>query len=195
VQLRLLERGALIPASEAFVQGSMEEDPLSQGKSWVKYIWNTQIAAAATAAGRPLSLLFIPRIEQYKRPGTFLKPSMFFSITAKAENPALAAKFLNFFINDLEANDIIKGERGVPAPSTVRDYLTPKVDANQKQAFAFLSSAADYSSPVAPPDPGTSGEVRALFRDITVQVLNKSVSSAEGAERFILRANQILSGN
>jgi multiple sugar transport system substrate-binding protein len=195
IQLRILDKGALIPASEAFVQGSMEEDPLSQGKSWVKYIWNTQIAAAADAAGRSLDLLFIPRIEQYRRPGTFLKPSMFFSITAKAENPVLAAKFLNFFINDLEANDIIRGERGVPAPNTVRDYLTPKVDANQKIAFAFLSQAADYSSPVAPPDPGASGEVRALFRDATVQVLNKTISSQEGVTRFVTRANQILSGN
>jgi multiple sugar transport system substrate-binding protein len=190
VQLRLLDKGALVPASEAFVQGSMEEDPLSQGKSWVKYIWNTQIAA-----GRPLDLLFIPRIEQYKRPGTFLKPSMFFSITTKAENPALAAKFLNFFINDLEANDIIRGERGVPASGTMRDYLTPKLDANLKIAFAFLSQAADYSSPVAPPDPGASGEVRALFRDTTVQVLNKTIGSQEGVTRFMTRANQILSGN
>jgi multiple sugar transport system substrate-binding protein len=195
IQLRLLDKGALVPASEALVQGSMEEDPLSQGKSWVKYLWNTQIAAAANAAGRPLDLLFYPRIEQYKRPGTFLKPSMFFSITAKAENPALAAKFLSFFINDPEANDIIRGERGVPASGTVRDYLTPKVDDNQKIAFAFLSRAADYSSPVAPPDPGASGEVRALFRDTTVQVLNKTIGPGEGVTRFMTRANQILSGN
>jgi multiple sugar transport system substrate-binding protein len=173
----------------------MEEDPLSTGKSWNKYIWNTQIVSAVNATGRPLDLLFLPRIEQYKQPGTFFKPSMFFSIPAKAENPALAAKFLNFFINDLEANDIIKAERGIPAASSVRDYLSDKVDAYQKIAFGYSSQAVDYSSPVPPPDPGTGGEVRALFRDITVQVLNKSVSSAEGASRFITRANQILSGN
>lgn len=195
IQLRLLDKGVLIPASEAFVQGSMEEDPLSKGKSWVKYIWNTQIAAAANAAGRPLDLLFIPRIEQYKRPGTFIKPSMFFSIPARAENPVVAAQFMNFFINDFGANDIIKGERGIPAPATVRDYLAGKVDDNQKIAFAFLSQAADYASPIDPPDPGVSGEIRALFRDTTVQVLNKSISSADGAARFMARANQILGGN
>jgi len=52
IQLRLLDKGILIPASEAFVQVSMEEDALSTGKSWVKYIWNTQISAAANAANR-----------------------------------------------------------------------------------------------------------------------------------------------
>jgi multiple sugar transport system substrate-binding protein len=195
IQLRLLDKGALVPASEAFVQGSMEEGTLAKGTSWVDYIWNTQLTAHATAAGRPLDMLFLPRIEQYKRPGTYLKPSMFFSITANAENPALAAKFLNFFINDLDANDIIRAERGIPAVANVRDYLAGKMDNNQKIAFNFLGQAADYSSPVDPADPGASGEIRALFRDTTVQVLNKTIGSGDGAARFITRANQILSGN
>ncbi len=195
VQLRLLDKGALIPASEAFVQVSMEEDSLSQGDSWVKYIGNTQIGAAANAAGRPLDLLFFPRIEQHRRPGTFLKPSMFFCITANAENPDLAAKFLNFFINDLGANDIIRGERGVPASGPVRDFLTPKLDDNQKIAFTLLSQAADYSSPAPAPDPGASGEVRALFRDTTVQVLNKTITSDEAVNHFMSRANEILGRN
>jgi multiple sugar transport system substrate-binding protein len=195
MQLRLLDKGILVPPSEAFVQGSMEEGPLAKGTSWVDYIWNTQLTAHATAAGRPLDLLFLPRIDQYKRPGTYLKPSMFFSITAKAENPALAAKFLNFFINDLEANDIIRAERGIPAVTNVRDYLAGKMDNNQKIAFNFLAQAANYSSPVDPADPAASGEIRDLLRDTTVQVLNKTISSADGVTRFMTRANQILSGN
>ncbi|MDR2434068.1 MAG: hypothetical protein LBD47_05840 [Treponema sp.] len=119
---------------------------------------------------------------------------MFFSITAKAENPDLAAKFLNFFLNDAGANDIISGERGVPVVASVRDSLSSKLGASQKAAFTILSEAVmkNYVSPVDPPYPGKSGEVNAALRDITVQVLNKSISSAEGASRFITRANQIL---
>jgi multiple sugar transport system substrate-binding protein len=194
MELRLLDKGVLIPASEAFVQMSMEESPLAKGRSWVMSLWNTQVVAMSDAAGRPLELVFNPRIEQHKRPGAFLKPSMFFSITAKAENPALAAKFLNFFLNDAEANDIIRGERGVPVVASVRDSLSGKIGASQQTAFAILSEAAakGYVSPVDPPYPAKSGEVNALLRDITVEVLNKSVSSADGASRFITRANQIL---
>jgi multiple sugar transport system substrate-binding protein len=197
MQLRLLAKGALIPASEAFVQMSMEEDPFAKGTSWCKALWNTQVVAMASAAGRPLELVFLPRIDNYKRPGTFLKPSMFFSIAAKAENPELAAKFLNFFLNDVEANDIIRGERGVPVVASVRDSLSAKIDASQKIAFAILSEAADkgYVSPVDPPYPAKSGEVNDLLRNITVQVLNKTISSADGASQFITRANQILGGN
>jgi multiple sugar transport system substrate-binding protein len=194
MELRLLEKGVLIPPSEAFVQTSMEESALAKGRSWVFSLWNTQVVAMSDAAGRPLELIFNPRIDQYKRPGAFLKPSMFFSITAKAENPELAGKFLNFFLNDTEANDIIRGERGVPVVASVRDSLTDKIGASQQIAFAILSEAAakGYVSSVDPPYPAKSGEVNALLRDIMVQVLNKSVSSAEGASRFITRANQIL---
>jgi multiple sugar transport system substrate-binding protein len=192
VQLRLLDKGVLIPASESFVQVTMEEDSLSTGKSWNKYIWNTQISAAAQAAGRPLDLMFLPRIEQYQRPGAYLKPSMFFSVTAQSANPEMAAKFINYFMNDKGANDIIMGERGVPAPSGMRDYLSAKVDANQQIAFAYLSQAANYSSAIDAPDPAASGEVRALFRDTTVQVLSKTITSDEGVSRFVSGANEIL---
>jgi multiple sugar transport system substrate-binding protein len=194
MELRLLDKGVLIPVSEAFVQTSNEESPLAKGRSWVMTFWNTQIVTMSDAAGRPLELVFNPRIDGYKRPGAFFKPSMFFSITAETENSALAAKFLSFFLNDMEANDIIRGERGVPIVTPVRDSMSGKIGVSQQVAFDILSEAAakGYVSPVDPPYPAKSGEVNALLRDITVQVLNKSVSSAEGASRFITRANQIL---
>ena len=115
----------------------------------------------------------------------------------REENPGLAAQFFNFFLNDTEANNIIRGERGVPVVAPVRNSLSGKIGAAQQSAFDILSEAAakGYVSSVDPPYPAKSGEVNALLRDITVQVLNKSVSSAEGASRFIARANQILGGN
>jgi len=87
------------------------------------------------------------------------------------------------------------GERGIPAPSNVRDYLTSKVNINQRTAFYYLDQASHYSSPIDPPDPAVSGEVRALFRDTTVQVLSNTIRSDDGVTRFMTRANQILSGN
>ncbi|MDR0638495.1 MAG: extracellular solute-binding protein [Spirochaetaceae bacterium] len=192
LQLRLLDAGALIPADEAFITVSIEEDSFSKGQSWVQYIWSNQIAATANGAKRPIGMLLFPSIDNAKREGTYLKPSMFFSIAAKAENPDLAAKVFNFFLNDFGANDILLAERGVPAPENVRSYLFPKMDANMKLSFDFVSLAAANSSNIDAPDPAANGEILALLRDTAQQVLNKSVSSSEGAVRFITRANQIL---
>jgi hypothetical protein len=83
----------------------------------------------------------------------------------------------------------------VPLPENVRTYLYDKVDPLQKATFSFINLAAQHSSPAAAPDPDAAGEIRALFRDITVQILNKTISSSDGVTRFMTRANQILSGN
>ncbi|MDR1788569.1 MAG: extracellular solute-binding protein [Treponema sp.] len=198
LQLRLLDKGVLIPASEAFVQTSLEEDPLSKGRAWIRYIWNSQLSAAAGAAGRPLGLLFAPRLapERARQPGHFLKPSMFFSIYAQSENPALAAKFLNFFVNDPDANDLLRGERGIPVNAAIRERVAAAADASQQTAFAILSRAASgYAGPVPPPYPPAAGEVNTLLRDLTVQVLNKALSADEAASRFVTRANQVLAGD
>jgi len=79
----------------------------------------------------------------------------------------------------------------------VRDSLAAKIGPAQKIAFDILSEAAakGYVSAVDPPYPGKSGEVNALLRDITVQVLNKTMSAEAGAKSFIEKANKILSGN
>jgi multiple sugar transport system substrate-binding protein len=195
MQVRLLDAGALIPPEEAFITVSVEEDPFSRGQSWCQFIWSNQFVATANGANRPIELALFPVIPNAVREGTFLKPSMFFSITANAENPDLAAKVFNFFLNDKGANDILMGERGVPVPEDVRDYLATKVDAANQKIFAFITLAASHSSAIDPPDPAASGEILALFRDTTVQVLNKSVSSSDAVTRFMTRANQILSGN
>jgi multiple sugar transport system substrate-binding protein len=194
LQLRLLAKNVLVPIDEAFIQVSIEEDPFSRGKSWIQFIWSNQFTATANGAARPIDLMFVPRIEQFQRPGTFLKPSQFFSITAKAANPVLAAKVFNFFLNDIEANDILMAERGIPIPDDVRDHLYTKVDDNMKVSFAFVTAATEYSSLIDPPDPAAAGEVGNVLRDIEVQILNKTISTEEGVSRFMTRANKILSG-
>jgi multiple sugar transport system substrate-binding protein len=195
LQLRLLDAGALVPADQAFITVSVEEDPFSKGQSWCQFVWSNQYVATANGANRPIEMALFPSIPNAVRPGTFLKPSMFFSITANAENPDLAAKVFNFFLNDKDANDILMAERGVPVPEDVRDYLAGKVDPINQKIFAFVTLAAANSSVIDPPDPAVAGEILALFRDTTVQVLNKSISSAEAVTRFMTRANQILGGN
>jgi multiple sugar transport system substrate-binding protein len=192
LQLRLLDAGALVSPADAFVAVSVEEDPFSKGRSWCQFVWSNQYVATANGAGRPIELLLFPSIPNSQRFGTYLKPSMFFSITASAKNPDLAAKVFNFFLNDFSANDILMGERGVPIPEDVRDYLATKVDATNQKIFAFITLASKYSSAIDPPDPAASGEIMALFRDITQQVLARSITSSQAVTNFMTRANQTL---
>jgi multiple sugar transport system substrate-binding protein len=194
IQLRLKAAGALLPADEAFITATMEEEPFVKGKTWNEFVYSNQLVAEAAAARRPITELILPRIDNPQRLGTYLKPSMFFSITAKAKNPDLAAKVFNFYLNDKEANDILMAERGVPIPDDVRAYLGPKVDPMMKVAFDYVTLVSANSSPMDNPDPPAAGEVMASIRDISVRVLSGQLDSTAGATQLMASCNKILSG-
>jgi hypothetical protein len=92
-------------------------------------------------------MFLFPAVNNAKRKGTFLKPSMFFSIPAKAENPDLAAKVFNFFLNDLGANDILLAERGVP-------FLGPLLYLNRPRSFTVSLALRMFADPMSSTDWG-----------------------------------------
>ncbi len=192
IQLRLLDAGALIRPEIAFVSVSPEEGAFAKGQSWVEFIWSNQYVSTQAAAKRPLKLALLPSIKGATAKGTFLKPSMFFSIPASAENPEAAAKFLNYFLNDISVNDFLMGERGVPIPDDVREHMATKVDTINKQIFEYISLASKNAGPIDAPDPAGSGEFLKMVRDVTQEILLKRVSLDEGVSRLMTRGNQIL---
>lgn len=192
IQLRLLKSGVLINPENAFVTVTPEEGDLAKGRTWVEFIWSNQLASTQSAAKRPLKMALLPKIANAKQPGTFLKPSMFFSIPATAENPKEAARFLNFFLNDIAANDILLGDRGVPVPSDVRAHMTEGASDINKTIFNFISLAANNSSAIDPPDPTNSGEFLKMFRDATQEILLGKISLDDGAVKIMAKGNEIL---
>lgn len=193
IQLGLLSKGILVPPEIAFVSVTAEEGQLAREKVWCDYIWSNQLASTQDVSTNQLKLALLPSIEGAKRPGTYLKPSMFFSIPASAENPDEAAKFLNFFLTDKAANDILAAERGVPIPSDIREALKMTANDVNKQVFDYISLVADNSSPIDPPDPKGAGEFLKLFRDTTQEILNGMISVDQGVDKIMDQGNSILS--
>lgn len=193
IQLRLKAAGALVNPEKAFINVTPQEGDFAMGTSWVTYLWSNQVVAEAAAAKRPIKIMLPPRIEKSVRPGTFLKPSMFFSIPEMSTNKEAAAKFINFFISDTEANKILLGERGVPIIPAVRETVKAAVDPVMGQVFDYIGLVGNgNASPIDPPDPTASGEVLKLFRDTTQAVLLGLLSSSQGADTIMKQANAIL---
>lgn len=194
VQRRLIEDGVMIPAEQSFVTVSPQEGPLAQGESWVDFMWSNQFVSHQDAAGRPLKLTLLPSIPGSVRPGTYLKPSMFFAIPANSENQQEAASFVNFFLNDPEANRILLGERGVPISADVRSVVKDAVGSDMTVVFDYIDLVGDgNASPIDPPDPAETGEILKMFRDVTQEVLMGSISPQEGADKIISQAADIFS--
>lgn len=197
---RLMESGAIASMEEqADVSApGLEGSPIVEGKEAIRYQWSNQVVALYTAAGadRNFALYPIPRVAGGQS-ANYLKPSMFFSITQNCPHVEEAAMFLDFFTNNLEANDLLFAERGVPVSSEVLEYLSDKVDPVTASIFDFIAEVSEDASPVPPPDPAgysdlTNNVMAPQFID---PVLFGMVSPEEGYETFLSEANAILAQN
>ncbi|GHV54124.1 putative ABC transporter substrate-binding protein YesO [Spirochaetia bacterium] len=193
INLRLKAAGALFDPEEAFLTVTMEEEPFSRGKTWNSYYWSNQHVGHINAAKRPIEYIINPSVGPSRTQfGAYLKPSQFVSMLSNSKDKELAARFINFFINDLEANSVLLAERGVPVPTDVRDHLAPKVDVNMKYLFDYIGKITPYTSPIDPPDPARAGETEDAFKEIFLQTLTGQISSQAATERMIQRGKEIL---
>lgn len=91
----------------------------------------------------------------------YLKPSMFFSISASTEHPDEAVAVLNYLINSVEAM------------SYINDVITPNC------------------TPIGPPDPEGSGEVKALLQQLEEKVAYGEYTPEQAAEEYFTEENKI----
>ncbi len=61
--------------------------------------------------------------------------------------------FIDFITNDVEANKILLGERGVPISPKIAEAIKPLLTAAQVETQDYLSIVAKEASPLPPPDP------------------------------------------
>ncbi|TBL79974.1 ABC transporter substrate-binding protein [Paenibacillus thalictri] len=189
------EAGYVLPLDKAAQKkGVPEDDELAFGNSATVQAWSNQFLAHGMAAKRPLELVPPPGPNINK--GLFMKPSQYFSVTSNSKLKDEAVKFIDYFTNDIEANKIIKGERGVPISSKVKEALKPLLSPEEAKIFDYVAWAEKNSSPNDPPDPVGASEVRTvLLKDLGDQILYKKISIEDAAAKFRKDANAVLAKN
>jgi len=136
----------------------------------------------------------VPRSEG-GQPANYIKPSMFFSITSQATQPDEAAAFIDWFVNSVEANEILSAERGVPVSSVVRDALLPELGIAQAEMFNYLGIIEDNNSPIRPADPAGHADIinNIWLPEFVEPVMFGMVSPEEAAQILREEADRILS--
>jgi multiple sugar transport system substrate-binding protein len=193
--LRLRAAGALYDPEDSFIAGrAMEEEPMERGRAWQGTYWSNQHVGHQTASRKPLEYYILPTVNGLKAPyGTYLKPGQFISILSSSRSQDLAARYVDFFVNDLEANQILLAERGIPIPSNVREDLAGRVNADMKYLFDFITKVTPYTTPIDPPDAPQAGEVRDVMRPILLQCLTGRLDATSAVDQMIRAANAVLS--
>jgi multiple sugar transport system substrate-binding protein len=151
---------------------------------------SNQLAALMNASGRQLKLASLPMTEGEKS-GQFLKPSQFFSVYSGTELTDEAILWIDFITNDLEANRILKGERGVPISSAVREDLAPTLDDAQKEIFRYIDSVSKFAHPIGLPEPPAHAELDGILKNIRYEMVSGQISTLDGAKKFRAEAERV----
>ncbi|UKS30436.1 ABC transporter substrate-binding protein [Paenibacillus sp. HWE-109] len=178
---------------EALSKLTPEENPVVLGDGFMTMAWSNQFASLQEAAKKPLTLIGLPGPNE--KLGLYLKPTMLFSIAKSSKQKAEAAKFISWFLNDVEANKLIKGDRGIPISKDVKESLKPTLSEGDQKIYDYMAWAEQNSSSMDPPDPIGAAEVSKLLRDMQEQILYKKLSVEEAAAKFSTEASAILVRN
>lgn len=178
--------------------GSVEQEPLVYGndpsvRSWCAFFYSNQLTAVQNAApeGTTIGITTWPSADP--KASNYLKPGQFLSVSKDSENPEEAVKILNFFTNSVEANDILLGERGVPASSVVAEAISDKIDEQSKQVTTYINDVVALNcSTINPPAPDGASEVFALIDQIEEQLCYGVIDATEAAKQLFEEGNAIL---
>lgn len=105
-----------------------EASPVITGDAAFHQSWDNFANIGANAGNDTLELL-VPPVKEAGQAALWYKPGMFFSVAETSEVKEECAKFIDWFVNSDEANDIIMGERGTP-----RLQLGPRLSGRFGQA-------------------------------------------------------------
>ncbi|MHA7965877.1 ABC transporter substrate-binding protein [Paenibacillus sp. CAU 1782] len=190
---RIYDAGAIQPLDQASLITSWEEGAVAKGTAFADFLWSNQYVGLAAAAQKELDIHPLPG--PGSKEGLFMKPSMFFSVTNNTKAADEAARFLDFFTNDLEANKLIKGERGVPISSAVQEALRPELSEIQNKMFDYVAWASENSTPISAPPPIGAAEVYSTLKETVEALFYKQYSLEEAASIFRQEAEAILARN
>ncbi len=128
------------------------------GKSAMVLTWSNQIAAQQAAVGQDCKILMLPsQTGNAKDADLWYKSGQFQSITTKSKNQVAAAKFLDYYFNNMDAGKVMLAERGLPPNTDVLAEIKPLLGNADQKAATYMGDLAPviHDAPVAPP-PGAS---------------------------------------
>lgn len=162
---------------------------------WSRMQNSNELQAYRDATGKDISMVMVPDVDDATAPAGFLKPAMFWCMSADCKVQEAAIRYMNFFVNAKECYDIVGIERAIPISSEIREYVAPSLDEVSKEVSSFIDyvSQPGMVSPLMNADPAVHSNVTELWDQYTEQVRYGMVDDLEStARQFMDEANAIL---
>lgn len=188
-----LQDAGLSPGADYVTQDIHEENTnYAQGEAAMMFLWSNLVESVRQTLGVDSGLTVLPG--ENSEEGMFLRPALFFSVSSESANPELAGDFIHWFLTDLDANEVLAAERGVPPVKSVRDHLSADLDSQQQIVYDYISFVSDHSSPPLSVFPEQEGELMDLLEETIDLVLFEEISPEEAAEQIRDNFESLMSG-
>ena len=183
---RIQDAGACQNIADAVTDIGKENYPMSKGEAATIFTVTdsyTTYAAVLKDSFGAVPLRLLPGAAATK--AMFVKPSQFLSISANAEKVEEAAKFINYWVNDEEANLFIAGRRGVPINTEIATLVGQSLDENSMMVFEYMNLMAENASDLYAPDPQAHSEIADEYNR-QVQAVLYGESTPEDAAKALV---------
>lgn len=189
---RLTDAGAYpTPAQMAEIK-DIEGNPLVRGEAAMAFVFSNQFVALSEVAGRPLKLVSIPRRYKDGPLSMTIMSSQMFCISKNSKQKENAAKFLDFFANNVEANMILKGERGVPIMRHIREALAEDLPYAEQVIYQYLTDLGREAATEILLDSPVQTQIRDVYIRLAEEVVFNRTTPEQAAKQFRTEAGAIL---
>lgn len=162
-------------------------------QSWCACSWSNQLTAMTKAAPEGMKLEFSTWPSANPSKSNYLKPSMFFSVSANSDHKDESVKVVDYLTNSIECNNILLGERGVPVSTAVANAIAPNLNDLGRKEIAFINEViAPNSSTISPPEPSGATEVFDLADRLVEKVLYGVITAEEASKELYKQGNTIM---
>lgn len=171
--------------------GTVEQDPLVYGtspeaRSWCAWKTSNMYVSYLNVAQEGQELLMTTQPSKDPKKSNYLKPGQFFSVSRDAKDPKASAQFLGWLINSSEANECLKGERGIPLNSDIAAEVKAKLPEDEQAIYTYVEDVvAKNSSDINPPDPAGNAEAMKVFNQVLDSLCYGQITPEQAAEQMI----------
>ncbi|MDK1385309.1 ABC transporter substrate-binding protein [Sinorhizobium sp. 8-89] len=183
----LRKRGGTVGADiQTLDQNTIDTNCLALGYSAIGMAYSNQMIGYQLIMKSKLGIGMLPRAEKGGPSGHYYRPALIWSVGATTEHGEEAAKFISFFVNDVEAGKILGVERGVPMSPTVREAILPQLNPTEAETVKYINALKDQVGSYPPPAPlGATEFDHRVFRPIADELAFDRISIADAATRLV----------
>lgn len=122
--------------------------------------------------------------------GGWLKPSMFWSVSASSKQVEASKKFIDWFINDPEAAEILGTSRGVPVSGQIVEKLAPKLSEADKIGINLIANTAPDAQTYVPEPQGWTNFVQKDYKAVGEKIMFGSITPEQAYEEIMKLAEE-----